>query len=232
MPEVTVCASSYRAAAYCEAWFRSLQSVPGMEIHRWIVTDSLSDDGTADRLRALGVEVLSQKCTVGTGRNLAISEAVSDWVLVVDSDNAYNLTRIPFPLREDRILVLIDADNMSLWLAAGLRRQFLNHPFVDQGGGGSGGGAEFAFFLVRAPVDVRVVRGLASDLKRQHRHRSVLNFYNRWFQFGLTTQDVLTMIWRLARNRKGWRLAAVHLIQLGVHFGTFGWAGRSPKFRD
>ncbi len=232
MPEVTVCASSYRAAPYCELWFRSLQPTGQLQIRQWVVVDSESDDGTAEHLRALGVEVLCKRCTLGAGRNLAVRSATQDWVMIVDLDNAYRLDRIPVPLADDRVLVVIDADSMSAWLAIGLRQIFLAHPFVDQGGGGSGGGAEDAFFIARAPVDVQVVPGLAQDLKRIHRHRPLLSFYNRWYQHGLTTRDILTLIWRLARNRHGWRLATIYLVQLGVHFGTFGWAGRSPQYRD
>ncbi len=232
MPEVTVCASSYRAAPYCESWFRSVQSTGELRIHQWVVVDSKSDDGTAEHLRALGVEVRSERCSLGTGRNLAVRGAAEEWVLIVDLDNAYRLDRIPMPLSNDRVLVAIDADSMSAWLAIGPRKVFIDHPFVDQGGGGSGGGAEDVFFIARAAVDVKVVPGLAVDLKRLHRHRPVLNFYNRWYQHGLTTRDILTVIWRLARNRHGWRLATIHMVQLGVHFGTLGWAGRSSEYRE
>ena len=46
--------------------------------------DSLSTDGTPEMLRALGCRVISERCDLGTGRNVAVREARGEVVLVND----------------------------------------------------------------------------------------------------------------------------------------------------
>ncbi len=43
-----------------------------------LVVDSLSTDGTPEMLRALGCRVISERCDLGTGRNVAVRENWKD----------------------------------------------------------------------------------------------------------------------------------------------------------
>jgi glycosyltransferase involved in cell wall biosynthesis len=239
MPEVTVCASSYQANSYIDRWLTGLQSFGPFEIRETIVTDSLSTDGTADALRARGAVVISEKCTLGTGRNLAISAAHSEWVLVTDVDNVFNLTPLAaWRLKPGRIGVAIDSDHRNTWLALGPRDVFLQHPFVDQGGPGSGGGADDLWFFARAPADLYVFRKLGTDLKRgasgvnSSDVRRLIRYYNRWFQRGLTVRDVVTVAGKIGRTPAGWKYMFSDLLTLGIHGFTFGRSGRSTEFRE
>jgi glycosyltransferase involved in cell wall biosynthesis len=239
MPEVTVCASSYQAASYIDSWVRSLTPFGPFQVIRIVVTDSLSNDGTAEKLGALGAEVISQKCTLGTGRNLAIGAAKTPWILLTDVDNAYDMGRLShWTPRPGRIGVAIDADHRNTWLALGPRELFIQHPFVDQGGPGSGGGADDLWFFARGPTDLYVIPGLGNDLKRgasgvtSSDIRRLVRFYNRWFQRGLSVRDVVTVAGKLGRTRAGWRYMSSDLLTLGFHFVTLGWSGRSTEFRE
>ncbi|MFZ0830013.1 MAG: glycosyltransferase [Thermoplasmata archaeon] len=239
MPEVTVCASSYQAAGYIDRWTTGLKSFGPYQIQGLVVTDSLSSDGTVDALRAHGAEVISEKCTLGVGRNRAIAAARSPWVLVTDVDNAYDLERLSdWSPGVGRIGVAIDADFRNTWLALGPRELFVQHPFVDQGGPGSGGGAEDLWFFARAPTDLFVVRGLGTDLKRggsgvkSSDIRRLVRFYNRWFQRGLTVRDVVTVALKVGRTPAGWKYMFSDLLTLGFHVVTLGWSGRSTEFRE
>ncbi|MCI4353617.1 MAG: glycosyltransferase family 2 protein [Thermoplasmata archaeon] len=239
MPEVTVCASSFQAASYIDRWVSHLTSFGPFAIRQIIVTDSLSSDGTPDLLRARGAEVLSERCTLGVGRNRAIAAARTPWVLVTDVDNEFDLARLSeWTPRSGRIGVAIDSDHRNSWLALGPRELFLKHPFVDQGGPGSGGGAEDLWFFARAPADLYVIRGLGEDLKRGRSGvrssdvRRLVRFYNRWFQRGLSVRDVVRIAGKLGRTRAGWRYMFSDLLTLGFHVVTFGWSGRSTEFRE
>jgi glycosyltransferase involved in cell wall biosynthesis len=239
MPEVTVCASSYQASQYIERWVSGLKSFGPYEIHQIVVTDSRSTDGTDDSLRAHGAEVISEKCTLGVGRNRAIAAARSPWVLVTDVDNVFDLTRLAhWAPRPGRIGVAIDGDFRNTWLALGPRELFLRHPFVDQGGPGSGGGADDLWFFARAPTDLYVIRGLGTDLKRgasgvkSSDLRRLVRFYNRWFQRGLTVRDVVAVAGKIGRTPAGWKYMFSDLLTLGFHVVTLGWSGRSTEFRE
>lgn len=239
MPEVTVCGSSYQAAGYIDRWAAGLRSFGPYEVRGTIVTDSQSTDGTDAALRAQGATVISEKCTLGTGRNRAIAAAPTPWVLVTDVDNVFDLARLahwaPAP---GRIGVAVDADFRNTWLALGPRELFLQHPFVDQGGPGSGGGAEDLWFFARAPTDLYVIRGLGTDLKRDASGvkssdvRRLVRFYNRWFQRGLTVRDIVTVALKIGRTPPGWKYMFSDLLTLGFHFVTLGRSGRSTEFRE
>jgi glycosyltransferase involved in cell wall biosynthesis len=239
MPEVTVCASSYQAREYIDRWMSGLHSFGPYDVQATVVTDSLSTDGTAEALRERGAVVISEKCTLGTGRNRAISAAHSEWVLVSDVDNVFDLSRLAgWKLKPGRIGVAIDADHRNTWLALGPREVFVQHPFVDQGGPGSGGGAEDLWFFARAPADLYVVRKLGTDLKRSDTGvkssdvRRLIRYYNRWFQRGLTVRDVVTVAGKIGRTPAGWKYMFSDLLTLGIHGITLGRSGRSTEFRE
>lgn len=239
MPEVTVCASSYQAAAYIDRWMDGLTTFGPYAISHVIVTDSLSTDGTPVALGKRGAQVIVEKCTLGVGRNRAIAAARSPWVLITDVDNEFDLHRLEgWNPRPGRIGVAIDGDYRNTWLALGPRELFLQHPFVDQGGPGSGGGADDLWFFARAPTDLFVFRGLGTDLKRgasgvkSSEMRRLVRFYNRWFQRGLTVRDVVRVAGKVGRTPAGWKYMFSDLLTLGFHFVTLGGSGRSTVFRE
>jgi glycosyltransferase involved in cell wall biosynthesis len=239
MPEVTVCASSYQAAAFIDRWMDGLDSFGPFAVKKVIVTDSLSTDGTKVRLESRGAQVISEKCTLGTGRNRAVAAAETPWVLVTDVDNAFHLDRLArWSPKPDRIVVVIDADFRNTWLALGPRELFLRSPFVDQGGPGSGGGAEDLWFFARGPTDLVVVRGIGTDLKRDPSGvkssdlSRLVRYYNRWFQRGLTVRDVVTVALKIGHTRPGWKYMFSDLLTLGIHVVTLGRSGKSTEFRE
>jgi glycosyltransferase involved in cell wall biosynthesis len=221
---LSVCSTTFNAARFVDRWHAMLSS--GLWPTEFVVVDNESTDGTAEKLRALGCRVISKKCSMGEGRNLAVAAAKEPYVFIADADNDYLHPR--WGLSLDRILVTIDEPNRSVWSAAGPRELFLHHPFLPTGG--SAGREDFIFFA-RTPLRIRVIHGFGEDLQRREEaaHRPLLWLKNDgwWSRKGLTTSDALVTAARMARGG-GWRYAFDIGTVLGAHLLTLGRSERSP----
>ena len=231
---LSIVTSTFNDGNYVPGFLDSIAPLLG-DSASLIVVDSFSTDGSERLFERPHVTVLRKKCTLGTGRNFGVAHSDAEFILIVDSDNSYH--RLPLMLQfppKGTIRVGIDSRYRNAWFALGHRADFVAHPFVDQGGPGSGGGAEDLYFFSRAPVEISVYDGLATDLKRAREPgrrddlRSLFRFRNGWFQSGLTWKDVATLLARMARAPGGRRYFASDAGVVAAHILTLGRAGRRP----
>lgn len=71
-----------------------LDSLAPLKPKMMVVADNLSVDGTAEKLKAHGVKVISERCTMGRGRQLAMEAVLAvakdnDKLIYIDTDTVY-----------------------------------------------------------------------------------------------------------------------------------------------
>lgn len=73
--------------AYVDRWVAAVQAVPGT-FDQVVVVDGGSTDGTADRLRDLGMPVVVRSFAghFADQRNFGIQQCTTDWIFEVDAD--------------------------------------------------------------------------------------------------------------------------------------------------
>ncbi len=215
---LTVCTSTLNAAPFVGRWYDSLRALAPEEV---LVVDSLSTDGTPEMLRALGCRVISERCDLGTGRNVAVREARGEVVLMTDADNEFLRPAECLWCDADRFGITIDPVERAVWSICGSRELFLVHPFERVVKWGVTR-EDYAFFA-RSPARIRSVPGLGNDLKRGPAARGPIMWMKNggWFRGGLTAGDVLRLSGRLYRAGDR-RYAADLLSVLGAHLLTLG----------
>jgi hypothetical protein len=90
MRDVTIIIVSFNTREELEACLASIAAAPPSTVHRIVVVDNASSDGTADAVRRNwpAVRLLASGRNLGfaAGNNLAIREAASEFVLLLNSD--------------------------------------------------------------------------------------------------------------------------------------------------
>ncbi|HLC11447.1 MAG TPA: glycosyltransferase [Candidatus Bathyarchaeia archaeon] len=94
VPSVSVCTTSYNNAHSLEAHFLSVMGALEGFLVEYNVVDNKSSDGTFSILSALAsafpnVNIISRRCSRGTGRQIAASVARCSTILWVDTDTVY-----------------------------------------------------------------------------------------------------------------------------------------------
>lgn len=84
---------------------------------------------------------------------------------------------------------------------------------------------EDAWFFLDPVVEIVPIRGLGIDLKRPHRSRTPIIFYNRRKYAGLRRRDQLRIIFKFLRRRLGWWHASAKLSQILIDLVTLGYSG-------
>lgn len=102
MPELSFCTTNYNCAHVLEKHLESIYSIFDEDRFEYIVVDNISKDGSVQILDSFAqshrnVKVLSKKCTMGRGRQLAFSESTGRFIVVVDTDTVY------FPIARDLV---------------------------------------------------------------------------------------------------------------------------------
>ena len=93
------------------------------------------------------VKVISESYIRGMGRNIAARSSATDYILMADTDNVYDLSGIDFSKLSDKLIhVFFDTIHHNAWVAYGSRDLFLKYPFRDLDE------AEDVLFYVEAPV--------------------------------------------------------------------------------
>lgn len=162
---ITVCGTTYNELDKIPSFISSLKFINPREV---IITDSLSTDGTDVKMREMNVSVISESCTRGKGRNLAARSSSTEYIMMADIDNVYDLSGIDFAkLSKDRIHVFFDTIHHNAWIAFGRRELFIRHPFRDLDV------AEDVYFYLDAPVRFHY-RRFAFDLNFNSRESRLM----------------------------------------------------------
>lgn len=130
----------------------------------------------------------------------------------------------------DEFVVIRDAKHPNAWAVIGPRELFLRYPFIDAGGGGSGGGNEDIRFFISAPCTFRVIREFATDMKRGSRSSeyTVLPLKNNWKRGGIRYRDMLAYVFKLLRRPSSYPWALQEIGRLGAEMITLGMPSRLP----
>lgn len=120
-PRVTVIAASLNEAVQVDDWLAGLAWAD-----RIVVVDTGSRDGTQERLRAGGAEVIDWEPPGGlihAAKNRALEEVQDGWVLDLDLDE-----RVPLPLR-DEILAIASSETTGAETPVAYRIPFRHYVF-------------------------------------------------------------------------------------------------------
>jgi glycosyltransferase involved in cell wall biosynthesis len=93
-PELSFCTTNYNCAHVLERHLESIYSNFDEKSFEYIVVDNKSKDGSYQilqdfALKHRNMQVLSKKCTMGRGRQLAFLRSKGEFIVVVDTDTVY-----------------------------------------------------------------------------------------------------------------------------------------------
>ncbi|MFQ6060654.1 MAG: glycosyltransferase [Thermoplasmata archaeon] len=93
-PELSFCTTNYNCAHVLERHLESIYSIFDESSFEYIVVDNKSKDGSYRILQDFAenhsnMKVLSKRCTMGRGRQLAFLQSTGEFILVVDTDTVY-----------------------------------------------------------------------------------------------------------------------------------------------
>ena len=125
---ISLVSTTYNEIRYIREFMDSIRSLGANEI---VIVDNFSDDGTYEYLKTENVSLYQIACNRGEGRNLAVSHAKSEYVLMLDADNHYYLENIDFgALVDGKLHVLVDLFHNNMGCYFGPRQLFIEHPFA------------------------------------------------------------------------------------------------------
>lgn len=234
---ISVLTSCWNARRFFPMWYCSLKAQTQFKIEEIVIVDSESTDGTQEKIMSYDrmwhdppIHLVSKKCTLGKGRNLAVSKSRSIWLLITDIDNCYDLAKLPRPTSWHEFLVVRDRRFPNAWAVLGPRELFLKYPFADTGGGGSGGGNEDIRFFISAPCRFQRIDGFAGDMKRgsSSPEYTVLPLKNNWRRGGVRHRDMARYVFKLLQSPSCYPDALREIGRLGADLITLGLPGRLP----
>ena len=93
-PKMSFCTTNYNCAHILRKHLDSIYGQLSEEEFEYIVVDNLSKDESLEILndfakRHRNMKVVSRKCSMGTGRQIAFSHSKGDYIVVVDTDTVY-----------------------------------------------------------------------------------------------------------------------------------------------
>jgi glycosyltransferase involved in cell wall biosynthesis len=94
-PKLSICTTNYNCAHAIRQHLDSVYSQLDEDFFEYIVVDNLSKDDSVKILREYekthgNMKILSQKCTMGKGRQIAFESSVGEFVMVIDTDTVYS----------------------------------------------------------------------------------------------------------------------------------------------
>jgi len=106
-PELSFCTTNYNCAHALERHLESIYSIFDEGDFEYIVVDNKSKDGSYEILRDFSqkhrnMKVLSKKCTMGRGRQIAYLESQCDFITIVDTDTIY------YPFVKDFVSIYLE----------------------------------------------------------------------------------------------------------------------------
>jgi len=98
--KLSVCTTNYNCAHALEQHLDSTFKILNGEEFEYIVVDNKSKDGSMEILKKWekehnNMKVLSKRCTMGKGRQIAFGHSIGDFIIVLDTDVIY------FPMLRD-----------------------------------------------------------------------------------------------------------------------------------
>jgi glycosyltransferase involved in cell wall biosynthesis len=99
-PKLSICTTNYNCAHALKQHLDSVYSQLDENMFEYIVVDNLSKDDSLTILKEYeqnhdNMKVLSQKCTMGRGRQIAFENSSGEFIMVIDTDTVY------FPIFKD-----------------------------------------------------------------------------------------------------------------------------------
>lgn len=93
-PKLSICTTNYNCAHALKQHLDSVYSKLDGEMFEYIVVDNLSKDDSLAILKEYekaheNMKVLSQKCTMGHGRQIAFDNSSGEFIMVIDTDTVY-----------------------------------------------------------------------------------------------------------------------------------------------
>lgn len=94
-PKFSICTTNYNCAHALQQHLDSVYSQLDEKMFEYIVVDNKSKDNSLIILKNYekeheNMKVLSQKCTMGRGRQIAFEHSTGELIMVIDTDTVYN----------------------------------------------------------------------------------------------------------------------------------------------
>lgn len=104
---ISICTTNYNCAHALERHLDSVYSQMDEDMFEYIMVDNKSKDDSEKILRNFekeheNMKVLSQKCTMGMGRQIAFEHSSGDLIMVIDTDTVY------YPIFKDFVRIYLE----------------------------------------------------------------------------------------------------------------------------
>lgn len=105
-PKISICTTNYNCAHAIKRHLDSVYTQLNEDMFEYIVVDNISSDDSFKILTEYAkdhpnMKVLSEKCSMGRGRQISFEQSCGEFIMVIDTDTVY------FPIFEDFVKIYL-----------------------------------------------------------------------------------------------------------------------------